>query len=109
VRVDDGEDPQADKQAERSDGTFEELANAYVEEYAKKNKSWRQAKNLIDRNLIPRWGKLKAAAITRADVKSAIGKIEAPIVANQTPAAASAVFNWAIREENREGVKVNPC
>ena len=33
-------------------------------------------------------------------------RIEAPIVANQTLAAASAIFTWAIRQEI---VTVNPC
>ena len=41
VQVDNGIDPQADKAAQRSTGTFEELAQRYVDEHArKKNKSW---------------------------------------------------------------------
>src|SRR5258708_4100263 len=39
-----GRDPQAERKAQRSAGTFEELATRYCNEYAKKrNKSWRQA------------------------------------------------------------------
>ncbi len=39
-----GSDPAAERRAERSAGTFGELATAYVEQYAKKhNKSWKQA------------------------------------------------------------------
>src|ERR1019366_6631781 len=52
------------------------------------------------------WGKLQAADISRSDVKAAMTSITAPIVANQTISALSALFNWAIREEI---VKVNPC
>ena len=33
-------------------------------------------------------------------------RIEAPIVANQTLAAASAIFSWAVQQEI---VTVNPC
>jgi hypothetical protein len=96
----DGKDPASEKKAERSKGTFEELATRYVKEYAKlKNKSWSQADALVRRHLLPRWGKLLAASVTRRDVKTAIAGITAPIVANQTLAAASALFNWA----------VNPC
>ena len=71
-------------------GTFADLASQYVELHAKKhNKSWQQAENLVARHLLPRWGKLKASAITRADVRAMMLRIEAPIVANQTLAAAS--------------------
>ena len=65
-----------------------------------------QAEALVRRHLLPRWGKLKASAITRADVRAMMLRIEAPIVANQTLAAASAIFSWAIRQEI---LTVNPC
>src|SRR5258708_17966144 len=96
VLVNDGKDPAADKTAQRGAGTFEELATAYVEQYAKReNKSWAQADALVKKHLIPKWGKLKAADITRSDVKAMIRKISAsaPIVANQVLASASAIFS----------------
>jgi integrase len=106
-QVAEGKDPAAEKKAERSKGTFEELATRYVEEYAKrKNKSWKQADALVRRHLLPRWGKLQAADISRSDVKAMMVRIDAPIVANQVLAAASAIFAWAIREDI---VKTNPC
>jgi integrase len=82
------------------------LAVLYREHAKKKNKSWAQADALVTRHLLPRWSKLKPADITRSDVKSVMAKIDAPIVANQVLASASAIFTWAIREEL---VKVNPC
>src|SRR5262249_50905435 len=98
-RVAQGADPWAGPKAERGKGTFDEVAGRYVEEYSRKhNRSWKQADALVRKHLLPRWSKLKVSAITRQDVKSAIGRIEAPILANQTLAAASAVFNWAVRE-----------
>src|SRR5215831_7921880 len=43
LRVIKGEDPAAEKRAERGTGRFAEMAHHYVEEHAKKrNKSWRQ-------------------------------------------------------------------
>src|SRR5262245_57278634 len=43
-----GQDPQAERKAERTAGTFEQLAQRYVGEYAKKNnKSWKQAAYLV--------------------------------------------------------------
>jgi integrase len=102
-------DPQAERRAARSQGTFEELCTAYVEQYAKrKNKSWHQADKLVQRFLIPRWGKLQAASISRSDVKAVMAGISSESVASQTLAHASAIFSWAIKEEVA-GVKVNPC
>lgn len=106
-QVAEGTDPAAARKAERSKGTFEELATRYVEEHAKrKNRSWKQADALVRKHLLPRWAKLQAADISRKDIKAMMTRIDAPIVANQTLAAASAIFAWGIREEI---VKINPC
>ena len=87
-----------DPMAERSRGTFEELAAAYVEQYAKKhNRSWKQADALVRRHVLPRLGKLQAASVARSEVKAMMASIKAPIVANQTLAAASAIFGWVIK------------
>jgi len=107
-QVAEGKDPQAERKAARSNGTFEEVHKAYLKYAGGKNKSWRQAEALVNRNLLPRLGKLKAAEISRSDIRSAIALIKAPITANQILAAASAIFSWAIREEV-SAVKLNPC
>jgi integrase len=107
VKVAEGKDPVAERKAERSCGTFGELAHAYRDRHAKKhNKSWRQAAALVDRHLMPRLGNLKASNIGRADVRLVIDKIDAPILANQVLAAASAIFTWATRQDI---VEHNPC
>ena len=88
--------------------TFAELASEYVELYAKKhNKSWQGTEKLVARYLLPRWGRLKADAITRADVRAMMARMaDSPITANQVLASASAIFSWAIRQEI---LTVNPC
>src|SRR5262249_3527421 len=84
-----------------------ELASRYVEHYAKRrNKSWQQADALVRRYLLPRWGKLQAASLTRADVRGVMARIEAPILANQVLAAASAIYSWAVKQEV---LTSNPC
>jgi integrase len=109
LQVATGIDPATEKRADRSAGTFAELAARYQDEHGKKyNKSWLQAARLVKRNLLPRWGALPAASIARADVKAAVNKIASPTTANQTLAAASAIFSWAIKEEVGN-IKVNPC
>jgi integrase len=107
LAVAEGKDPAAEKKAERGAGTFGDLAAKYVEQHAKKrNKSWRQGEALVSRHALPRWGKLQASTISRSDVKAMMGRIEAPIAANQTLAAVSAIFTWAVREEI---LPANPC
>jgi integrase len=107
LAVAEGKDPLAERKAERSAGTFAELAQRYVNEHAKKkNKSWKQADALVSRYLLPRWGRLEAKSISRSDVKQAVARIEAPILANQVLAAASAIFSWAVKQEI---VTANPC
>lgn len=108
-QVAEGKDPAAERKADRSKGTFAELALQYVEQFAKRNnKSWKQAHTLVRTRLLPRWAKLQAADIARSDIKAMMASIDAPIVANQVLASASAIFTWAIREEVA-GIKVNPC
>jgi integrase len=102
-----GEHPHAERRAERNAGTFAELAARYVQECAKKkNRSWRQAANLVRRHALPRLGKMKVAAIARSDIRAMMGRIEAPVVANQTLAAVSAILSWGIKQEV---VTVNVC
>jgi integrase len=102
-----GKDPAAEKRAERGAGTFAELAERYVEHYAKKkNKSWQQGDTLVRRYALPRWAKLQASTITRADVRTMMARIEAPILANQVLAAVSAIFSWAVKQEI---LPANPC
>jgi integrase len=107
-KVAEGQDPQAERRAERSSGTFEDLARRYVGYAKKKNKSWKQADDLIESYVLKKWGKLQAASVTRGDAKALMAGISSPTTANQVLASASAIFSWAIREEVG-GVKVNPC
>jgi integrase len=108
LRVLTGGDPQAEKRAKRVAGTFAELAEKYLEQHAKKrNKSWKQGDASIRLHVLPHWSKLAADIITRADVKAMMRRLDnKPIAANQTLAAVSAVFTWAVREEI---LPTNPC
>jgi integrase len=102
-----GGDPAAERRAERLGGSFAELAASYVERHAKKhNRSWKQGAGLIERYLLPKWGPLQAASISRSDVRREIERIKAPVLANMVLAHASAVFGWAVREEL---LTENPC
>jgi integrase len=107
VQVDQGTDPQAERKAKRGTGTFAELAQRYRNEYAKThNKSWKQAAALVDRFLIPRWGKLQVSDITRTDVATVIAAVGKPVLANAVLASASGIFAWLIKQEI---ITANPC
>ena len=103
-----GSDPVAERRAERNAGTVADVAARYVETYAKRrNKSWRQADTLVRRYLLPRWGKLHLAAITRADVRAMVARIEAPVLANQVLAATSAIFSWAMKQTSSTATRAS--
>ncbi|MDH3241518.1 MAG: Arm DNA-binding domain-containing protein, partial [Alphaproteobacteria bacterium] len=107
-----GVDVQAEKLGVRKSSTFGELAQRYVDEYAKvHNRSWRQADKLVKANLMPTWGSLPVNDIRRADVRRVFNGLTNKghrVLANQVLAAASAIFNWAIREEVAD-LSANPC
>jgi integrase len=98
--VAEGGDPAQIRRDLRDADTFGELARRYVEEWSRKrNRSWEQADYLVRAHLLPKWGTRIAREITRADVRAAIGAIESPSVANQTRAAASAIFSFGVKME----------
>jgi hypothetical protein len=55
LRVSTGEDPQAERKAARTAGTFSDLADSYRNHSQKKNKSWMQA-DFLSRNTCCRSG-----------------------------------------------------
>ena len=104
-----GEDPQGEKMASREGETFKEVAERFIEEYAKKhNKAWSQKQRYLDAELIPAWGGRKAKDISREDVRAVFRKVSdrAPISANGMLAVASKLFVWAVEQEI---VDDNPC
>ena len=110
ARVALGQDPQREKvDASRAEQPmrFGDLAARYIKAIQSR-KSWKQSDYLISKHLLPRWNKRPAIEIARSDVKEMMRGITAPIVANQTLAALSAIYSWAIKEEVG-GVKENPA
>jgi integrase len=105
-----GTDPATAKSQERKAETFKQLAELYLKEHAKARKrSWKTDKNIIHKDLIPRFGSSKAGDVTRRDIKAMLAAIRergAPIQANRTLEVARKMFNWAIGEDL---VEHNPC
>ncbi len=105
-----GIDPATAKREARSAESFGELANLYLERYAKAEKrSWREDERILNRDLLPRWRGRKAQEIKRADVIQLLDEIvdrNAPVMANRTRALISKIFNFGIK---RGIVESNPA
>jgi integrase len=96
-----GEDPGAEKQAQRQGETFAELAALYLERWAaehKKASSASEDKRMLEADLAA-WNERKLETIGRADVIALLDRIVArgaSIQANRTRALISKLFNFAI-------------
>ncbi len=104
-----GEDPGAAKQAQRAAPTFKALADEYLERHASQKKSGAKDRQILERDVLPEWGRRKASEIRRRDVIDLLDGIKdrgAPIGANRTLALVRKVFNFGI---SRDLVEANPC
>ena len=103
--VERGEDPAEKRKQDRNAGTFEELAQLYLEMHARPNKkpaSIKEDTRILTTYLLPAWGRRKFQSITRSDVIGLLDEVkfkrEAPIMANRVKALASTIFNFAARK-----------
>ncbi|WP_292533742.1 site-specific integrase [Methylocystis sp.] len=103
VAVAGGGDPQGERrlkrEAEARDLSFDALAGAYIERYAKPNKSsWEQDDLFLRVHVQPSWGARKAGKLTRGDAAALLDHIatKSPVSANRVQTILSKLFNWAI-------------
>ncbi|MET4235566.1 integrase [Bradyrhizobium sp. LA6.10] len=107
-----GADPAAEKRANRPKRdrlTFDELAQLYLDQYAKVRKSsWKNDEGYLKK---PRakWKRRIAAEITDDDVAELLEEIgtTAPVGANRTQSVLHTLFSWA-KEPGRKHVPTNP-
>lgn len=114
--VERGEDPAEKRKQERSAGTFEELAQLYLEMHARPHKKpagIKEDTRILNTYLLPAWGRRKFQSITRSDVIRLLDEIKfrrkAPIMANRVKALASTIFNFAARKALVPETFANPC
>jgi integrase len=105
-----GVNPATVKRMERAAETFAELAPDYLERHAKRQKrSWRKDLLILEKDVLPRFGKRKAGNISRRDIIALLDDIVArgaPIQANRTLEIVRKLFNWAV---GRDLLGANPC
>lgn len=117
-----GYSPSEDRKQQDEAPTFKTVAEQYIERYAKKEKrSWEEDARILEKDLLPTFGKRKAQDIKRKDVLELLDRIAerktknkqgevvregSPIMANRTLALMRKIYNWAI---SRDLVEHNPC
>ena len=114
--VERGEDPAEERQQEHRAGTFEELAELYLERHArpqKKPASIKEDTRILKAYLLPAWGRRKFRSVTRSDVIRLLDNIQfkrqAPVMANRVKALTSTIFNFALRKALVPETFANPC
>lgn len=98
------------RRAERSAPSVKDLMDEYIEKYAKvRKKSWREDERILNKDVVPEWGRRKAKDITRRDVVVLLDSIVergAGITANRTLAVVRRMFNFAL---DRFILETSPC
>jgi integrase len=96
--------------AHREASTISSLCEEYLERHAKKFKrSWAKDEQILNRDIIPLWGEMKAAEITKRDVIHLLEKIVdrgAPAMANNTFQIIRKMFNYAVEKDI---LLLSPC
>lgn len=116
----DGADPAMEIKAKRESHRVEEherrksptvaaLVADYIKRYAEvRKRSWKEDERILQKELVSRWGRVKAADIARRDIIGMVDEITAvsPSSAAQTLKIARKMFNWAVEKEI---VPASPC
>ena len=107
-----GKDPARAKQEHRNAETFAGLADLFMTRYAyqRAERTRREYQRQLDHDLLPSWGRRKAADITKADVIDVLDHIAhdrgSVIQANRTRALIHKIFAFAM---TRDILQANPC
>ena len=99
-----GEDPRVVKlsAAQSAADTVGAVVPLFIARYAKahnKPETVKENQRLIDRNILPAWGRRPIASITRRDVIALLDSIVdrgSPVAANRVRTVGSRLFGWAI-------------
>jgi integrase len=95
----------ASAETEKVPDRFREIADRYVERYAKKHTkptTWKELRRQLEVDVFPKWGDRPIASIMRHDVAGLLAGIAdrgSPVQANRTLARLKTLFKWALDEE----------
>ena len=104
-----GEDPALEIKEERDALEFNSFVNLFYEQWDAGDDWKKEARRLLDRDVLPRLGKRKTKDIRRRDIiwlMDEISKRGADTTARRTLAVVRKILNWAV---DREVIEVNPA
>jgi integrase len=92
-----------EKEERRAAPTVSDLCKEYIERHAKKFKrSWQDDERLLNKEIIPLWGKRKAEDVTKRDVTLLLESIVdrgTPAMSNQVLKITRKMFNFALERD----------
>jgi integrase len=90
--------------------TIKELGEDFIKRHAEVNKkSWKEDQRILEKEIYPAWGRLKAQDITKGNVIALLDKVVdrgSPQTANNIFKIIRKMFNWAVKKDR---MKVSPC
>jgi integrase len=90
--------------------TIKELGEDYIKRHAEVNKkSWKEDQRILEKEIYPSWGRLKAQDITKGNVIVLLDKVVdrgSPQTANNIFKIIRKMFNWAVKKDR---MKISPC
>jgi integrase len=101
-------DALVEREAAKAD-TVASMAAAYVERHLKRNtRRWRDAEQMLARDVLPQWGHRLAKDISRRDVLDLIDGVldRSPVSANRVLSLIRRMYNWSLE---RGIVEANPA
>ena len=110
-KVKNGVDPVAEieelKEGRRKTHTVSELVEEFITRHAKvrRKKSWEEDERILNKDVVPRWGKRKITEIRKGDILGLSDQItnrQAPAMSNNTFRVIRAMFNWAVEQDYLE-------
>ncbi len=105
-----GGDPAGQKASDRRAPTVKDLVEEYIERWAKKRKkTWKKDQQVLERELLPRFGSRKAISLERGELRPVFEEIaeRAPVAANRFLEIVRRVWNWAL-EVDYPTIQSNP-
>lgn len=95
-----GADPQAERQAKRSEITVRELAGQYLGYIRHHKLTWERERDYLDQIILPRIGNRKLSEVTYADlerIQNRLIKTSTPSVVNNVGSSIRGMFKTAVR------------
>ena len=94
--VSEGRDPE-----HRRSGSVEDVVAQFLERHCKdyRPRSLKETERLLRLNVLASWHGRKLDAITRADIRSMLARIKAPVTANRVHSVTRKLFNWAVEND----------